>query len=115
FIFNLAISILFFQGCERSPKAEVKKAKIDDIEIAYYTMGSGEPLIMIMGFRGTMAIWDPALLDILSKKYKLILFDNRGVGFSTDTESNTLTISQIPDATPKFINILVYEHAHSLH
>jgi pimeloyl-ACP methyl ester carboxylesterase len=110
----LAACIFIFHGCERSHRVEIKKEKIGNIELAYYTRGNGEPLIMIMGFRGTMAIWDPGLLEILEKKYKLILFDNRGVGLSTDTDEDVLTISQMAEDTAALIKALGYQKSHVL-
>jgi pimeloyl-ACP methyl ester carboxylesterase len=107
-------AIACLQGCKGSPFAEVKKAKVGDIELAYYQRGSGEPLIMIMGFRGTMAIWDPSLLEILEKKYTLTLFDNRGVGFSTDNDKNELTVAQMAEDTAGLIMALGYPKAHIL-
>lgn len=101
-------------GCERHNRAEVKTKKIDDIEIAYYTRGNGEPLVMIMGFRGTMAMWDPAVLNELEKKYTLILFDNRGAGLSTDTEKDLTTIPQMAEDTVRFIQALGYQKVHLL-
>lgn len=58
----------------------IKKFKVNDIEIAYREKGSGYPLIMIMGYRGTMDSWDAFVINELSKNYRLILFDNRGMG-----------------------------------
>ena len=72
-------------------KAEVKTVNVGDIKMAYYIRGEGKPLIMINGFISTMSLWDPALLDELAKHHKLILFDNRGVGLSTDTKKNNTT------------------------
>ena len=76
-------------------KAEVKYAQVGDIKMAYYTRGKGDPLIMIMGYTSTMAAWDPALLDALDDNNTLILFDNRGVGLSTDTKENNLSLIHI--------------------
>ena len=109
-LLNLTLCFLFFlTGCEKSNHAEVKKEKIGGIDIAYYTRGSGQPLVMIMGFRGTMAIWDPELLNELEKKYTLILFDNRGVGLSSDTEKNLTTIPQMAEDTFDLIKALGYD------
>ena len=33
-------------------------AQVHDIEIAYKLLGTGEPVILIMGFGGSMNIWD---------------------------------------------------------
>lgn len=101
-------------GCERRTGVKIKKVKVNDIEIAYYTRGSGDPLVMIMGFRGTMAAWDPDLLEILEKKFTLILFDNRGAGLSTDTQNDQTTISQMAKDTAQLIKALGYKKANVL-
>lgn len=106
--------LIFASGCSQSNHAEVKKKKIDDIEIAYYTRGKGPPLLMIMGFRGTMGIWDPALLNELEKNYTLILFDNRGAGLSSDTEQNLTTIPQMAEDTAHLIQALGYQKVNVL-
>lgn len=78
-------------------KAEVKYAQVGDVKLAYYIRGTGEPLLMINGFLSTMSLWDPALIEELSKNYQVISFDNRGVGLSTDTVENRTTIEQMAD------------------
>jgi pimeloyl-ACP methyl ester carboxylesterase len=110
----LAICLFLFNGCERSQRAEVKKAKIDGVEIAYYTRGSGEPLMMLMGFKGTMGVWDPGLLEILEKKYQLILFDYRGTGFSTDSEKDLTTVPKMAEDTVNLMKALGLKSAHVL-
>lgn len=56
------------------------------IEIGYKLIGSGEPLVMIMGTGGTMDNWPQEVIETLSKKYQLVLPDNRGMGYSTANE-----------------------------
>lgn len=106
--------MISFCGCEKEQKVEVKMQNVNNIELAYYTRGSGEPLVMIMGFRGTMAMWDPAFLEALEKKFTLILFDNRGAGFSSDSENNETTIRKMADDTSELIKALGYEKVHVL-
>jgi pimeloyl-ACP methyl ester carboxylesterase len=78
-------------------KPDIKYAEVNGVKLAYYTRGQGAPLLMINGFLSTMSLWDPALLDELSKENQLVLFDNRGVGLSTDTNENKTTIPQMAD------------------
>ncbi len=69
----------------------VQKAAVGDVELAYRDVGAGEPLLLIMGFSGTMDNWDPIFLQALSRKYRVITFDYRGVGAS-DAGSEPFTI-----------------------
>lgn len=59
--------------------------RVGDADIAYHVVGSpdGEPLLMLMGYAGTMDVWDPDLVDGLAARHRVILMDNRGMGFST--------------------------------
>jgi pimeloyl-ACP methyl ester carboxylesterase len=54
------------------------------IQIGYKLIGSGEPLLLLTGLGATMDGWSPAFIDAASKKYQLILMDNRGMGYTTD-------------------------------
>lgn len=108
-----AILILHLTSCQ-SKSVEVKKQKVGDVELAYYTRGSGEPLILVMGFKGTMAMWDPGLIEELATHYTVIPFDNRGVGLSSDTAENHTTIQQMSDDTVEFIRALGYQKVNLL-
>ena len=90
-------------------KPEVRHVQVGDVSLAYYTKGNGKPLLMINGFLSTMSLWDPALLDRLAKKHQLILFDNRGVGFSTDSRNNNTTIPRMADDAAGLIRKLGYK------
>lgn len=95
-------------------KPEVKYVEVNDVKLAYYIRGHGEPLLMINGFLSTMSLWDPALLDELSKNNQLVLFDNRGVGLSTDTKENHTTIPQMADDAAGLAKALGYEKVNIL-
>ncbi|MEW5818713.1 MAG: alpha/beta hydrolase [Cyanobacteriota bacterium] len=62
-------------------------ATIGDINLAYNISGKGFPLVLIMGYTGTMDIWPDKMLDKLSSKNKIITFDNRGMGKSDSSEN----------------------------
>lgn len=87
-------------------KAEVKYVQVGDVKLAYYTRGEGKPLVMINGFISTMSLWDPRLVAELSKTHQLILFDNRGIGLSSDTAENFTTIPQMADDAAGLIQAL---------
>ncbi len=97
-IFVILIVALATSACDKkSFKAEVKYAQVGDVKLAYYIRGEGPPLLMINGFLSSMSLWDPALLGELAKNHQLIIFDNRGVGLSTDTAENNTSIEQMAD------------------
>lgn len=95
-------------------KAEIKYAQAGDIKMGYYTRGKGEPMLMIMGYGSTMALWDPALVEELAKTNLLIMFDNRGTGYSTDTKENQTSIPQMADDAAALVKALGYKKVNVL-
>ena len=61
------------------------------IEYAYREVGtSSVPLVLLQHFRGNLDNWDPALLDDLSAKHRVITFNNTGVGSSSGSTPPTI-------------------------
>ncbi|MDO9529892.1 MAG: alpha/beta hydrolase [Syntrophales bacterium] len=87
--------------------------EVGDINIDYRISGTGYPLVMIMGYSGTMDMWDPTVLRILSSRYKVIIFDNRGMG-GTDTGTCRFTMEQFADDAAGLMNSLGIQKAHVL-
>ena len=81
------------------------KVKVNGIQIYYEVHGKGFPLIMIMGWTGNIDWWDPRLIQELSKKYKLVTFDNRGAG-RTDISDMKYTIKLFADDTAGLMDAL---------
>ena len=119
-IFAILIAALVTSACDKKPldkksfKAEVKYAQVGDVKLAYYTRGEGPPLLMINGFLSTLSLWDPALLAELSKNNQLIIFDNRGVGLSTDTKENNTSIEQMADDAAGLVKELGFKKVNIL-
>ena len=57
-----------------------------DIQIFYNVVGKGTPIVFIEGLGYSMWMWK--FQKTLSMKYKLIFYDNRGVGKSSKPEEN---------------------------
>ncbi len=57
--------------------------RVNDIDLHYQLLGSGEPLLLLHGFGGCGDDWQP-LIPILAKQYQLIIPDLRGHGWSTN-------------------------------
>ncbi|MFG1426198.1 alpha/beta fold hydrolase [Roseixanthobacter glucoisosaccharinicivorans] len=87
----------------------IERVKVGEIEMGYYARGNGAPLVMIMGLGATMADWDPALLEALSHDRTLIVIDNRGCGFSSDTAQNHTSIAQMADDAAGLVTALGYD------
>jgi pimeloyl-ACP methyl ester carboxylesterase len=65
----------------------IYQVSANGIKIGYKLVGSGEPLVMIVGLGNTMDRWPQEIIETLSKKYQLIILDNRGMGYTTATEA----------------------------
>jgi pimeloyl-ACP methyl ester carboxylesterase len=89
------------------------KVKVDDIQIYYEVKGEGFPLVMINGLSDNLDCWDPRLIEALSKKFKLILFDNRDVG-RTDMSDREYTMKSFADDTAGLMDSLGISKAYVL-
>jgi len=68
----------------------VPKAYINDIEIAYETIGdpNSKPLLLIAGLGSQLLAWSDEICEILANNgFFVIRFDNRDVGLSTKFDS----------------------------
>jgi pimeloyl-ACP methyl ester carboxylesterase len=59
-------------------------APTNGITIAYEDRGAGQPLLLVMGLGGQLTDWPPDLVDRLADRFRVILFDNRDIGLSTE-------------------------------
>ncbi|MDQ1457290.1 MAG: hypothetical protein QOH28_2910 [Actinomycetota bacterium] len=61
------------------------------VEYAYRDLGESEvPLVLLQHFRGNLDNWDPALVDALASKRRVITFDNVGVAATAGATPNTI-------------------------
>jgi pimeloyl-ACP methyl ester carboxylesterase len=77
-------------------KAVERTLKVDDIDIHCRSYGEGEPLLMIMGYGSTLQLWEEATIQALASRFKVIVFDNRGMG-DTSTGQHAFSIEQFAD------------------
>jgi len=61
-------------------------AHANNVEFYYELHGEGEPLVLISGYTGDHTQWGH-FIDPLSKKFKVLTFDNQGVGQTKDDNS----------------------------
>jgi pimeloyl-ACP methyl ester carboxylesterase len=85
-LISLLALVVLLAGCGQSAaepfRASVHITPVGKTRIAWYERGEGAPLVMLTGTGSTMAEWDPALLRLLARDRRLILFDYPGVGRS---------------------------------
>jgi pimeloyl-ACP methyl ester carboxylesterase len=89
------------------------KVKVNAIQVYYEVRGRGFPLMMIMGLGANLNWWDPRMVQGLSKKFKLVMFDNRGAG-RTDVSDRRYTIKSFAEDTAGLMDILGIARAHVL-
>ena len=90
----------------------IPKIKVDDINIYYEIHGKGIPLIFIMGQSGHVKHFKSSLLFrdfemLIFKKFKTIIFDNRGIG-QTDDGDKQYTIKTLADDVAGLIDTLKF-------
>ena len=73
--------------------------------VGYRVFGSGPPLVLIMGYGGTMEAWDPRFVDALALHHRVVIFDNAGIGM-THALSTPLTIAAMANQTSALIDTL---------
>ena len=85
--------------------APVQTAQTHLGEVAYRTIGSGSPLLLITGYSGTMESWDRRFVDALAQHHRVVIFDNAGVG-RTQALRDPLTIDAMAEQTSALITTL---------
>jgi len=71
----------------------VRYAHSSGVRLAYEVRGDGEPLVFIHGLGYDRFGWGP-LPDLLAKDFRVVVFDNRGVGDS-DVPEGPYAVSQM--------------------
>jgi len=112
------MSILYCSCMKESPISEssnpvVKYTNITNAKVAYKIYGDGDPLIMCIGYATNMDMWSTKTIELLQKKYKLIVFDYRGMGLSTNADT-AFTISTLADDVNELLISLKISNTHVL-
>lgn len=59
---------------------------VNGVTIEYDVRGEGEPLLLVMGLAGQLSDWPDEFVDLFVERgYRVIRFDNRDIGLSTQT------------------------------
>lgn len=62
--------------------APTRYVEVAGSRIAYRTVGSGPPMLLLNRMRGTLDTWDPLFLDEVARSNRVITVDYPGVGYS---------------------------------
>lgn len=88
------------------------KAKVNGININYKVEGQGEPLVMIMGIATDLTAWR-SQTPAFKKHFRVVTFDNRGVGKS-DKPAGAYSTKMMADDTIGLMDHLGIEKAQIL-
>jgi hypothetical protein len=84
----------------------VRTLAVNGIEIGYRQFGRGPDLLMVTGDTAPMSLWLPYLLQPLARRFTVTIFDNRGVGYTTDDLSRPITVPLMARDTSGLIEAL---------
>jgi 3-oxoadipate enol-lactonase len=85
--------------------------RVNDINMFYEIHGEGDPLILIMGLGGDHFRWF-RILPLLAENFKVLTFDNRGVG-KTDKPDIPYTMKMMSDDIAGLMDAVGIDKAHS--
>ena len=74
------------------------KVKVNTMNIYYEIYGTGPPLLMILGLGANITWWGKYFIKGLANYFKVIIFDNRGTGQSTNPKSQYTVRTLADDA-----------------
>ncbi|MBU0744069.1 MAG: alpha/beta hydrolase [Gammaproteobacteria bacterium] len=84
--------------------------KVNNINLFYKEYGQGEPIIFVSGFAADNTIWGN-IVNQFAKFYRVIVFDNRGVGLS-DHPNYPYTVDMMTDDVVDLCHNLNINSAH---
>lgn len=88
--------------------------KYNCVTFAYRELGEkkGSPILMFNHLAATLDNWDPILVDTLANEYRIIVFDNLGVGVSSGMVQDS--IQEMAKSAYDFIKAMNLEKIHVL-
>lgn len=88
----------------------LKDAVLGRYTLRYLDEGKGVPVVLIHGLAGDHSAW-LAQVEVLRKNYRVIAFDNRGAGKSTQVDEPICT-ADLADDTLRLMDYLDIDRAH---
>ena len=91
--------------------APVQYADVNGVRLAYREFGSGDPLLVIVGFGVTMEQANETAIGIFASKYHVFLYDHRGMGHSS-AGNVTPSIGMYADDAAGLMQVLGHDSMH---
>jgi len=98
---------------QRMHAVPVKTQAVNRVTIACKILGRGYPLVLINGFASTMDMWNPPVLAGLARHFRVVIFDNRGTGYSSVSDE-PFSITLFAEDTAALMDTLGIARAHVL-
>lgn len=89
---------------------DLKEAPVGRYKLRYLEVGTGTPVVLIHGLAGDYTAW-LAQIEVLSKTHRVIAFDNRGAGRSTQVDE-PVTTGELAADTLQLMDHCKVERAH---
>jgi 3-oxoadipate enol-lactonase len=96
----------------RQRSETMPRVRVNGIDLNYIEAGAGEPLLLIMGFGGDHLAW-AFQTPVFAQQYRVVAFDNRGVGLS-DVPDVPYTTRMMADDALGLLDALGIERTHVL-
>lgn len=81
----------------------------DGVEIAYWTLGAGDPILLITGLGTPAASWYVLPTLLAEAGYKVIVVDNRDCGQSSDCDGTDYSIAEMAEDSAAVLDALKVE------
>jgi pimeloyl-ACP methyl ester carboxylesterase len=105
--------VLFSAGAarraERQVPAEGKYVQVKGARLHYLEMGSGPAIVMVHGLTGQLRNFTYALAGLLSGRYRIVVVDRPGSGYSTWTREGNHGLRAQAAIVASFIEVLGLE------
>jgi 3-oxoadipate enol-lactonase len=88
-------------------------ARVNGQELYFETHGAGPPLVLVMGIGYDASLWTLGQVPGLSKKFQVVIFDNRDAGRSSRA-ARTYTTADMADDVAGLMDSLDIARAHVL-
>ena len=82
-------------------------------ELYYEVHGDGQPLVLVMGIGYDSSLWKLQQVPALSKRFRVVIFDNRDAGRSSRA-SQQYSIGDMADDVAGILDALDISHTHLL-
>lgn len=86
----------------------VRIVHLGEVDVSYRRFGTGSPLLLIAGQASPMSDWPLDWLHTLAQHHTVTMYDNRGLGLTTDVASKPLRLRDLAGDAAHLVHALGY-------